>query len=203
LAEEVARFTKATYIGGQSLIAQQGYDRLMVDYFKGIEDTATYLVKAVAYYDQYYMASDSRLILSIDSINRKKALDTAKSVSIEDPRNKGKFITTRMIPVASEGNRIAAELMQGVNSIYAVTNDVNYLQKITPWVTKARELSFVADMDGMLPRLLYEQGKKAEAIALQKELILKLQQVRRPGADIQQATLKLMEADKKLSNPTL
>lgn len=80
-----------------------------------------------------------------------------------------------------------------------MTNEQAYLQKGIAWATKATDLYQFADMDGVLAKILYVKGDKAQAIAMQKETIKKLQQVHGKSVT-QQATLELMQADKKLTD---
>jgi hypothetical protein len=199
MAESVARFTASTYRDEAWEKAQQGYDKQMMAFFRGIRDTTTYLQKAVAYYDNYYMTVDMKQVLKSDSIARKKALDTARVEKIEDPLNKGRFINTRRITVMPQAALIANDLMQAAQSIYSMTNDQAYLQKGIMWATRAIDLYQFADMNGVLAKILYVKGDKVQAIAMQKETIKKLQQVRGKSVT-QQATLELMQADKKLTD---
>jgi len=168
-------------------------------FFRGIRDTTTYLQKAVAYYDNYYMTVDMKQVLKADSTARKKALDTARVEKIEDPLNKGRFINTRKISIIPQAALIANELMQGARSVYSLTNNEAYLQKGIVWAARAISLYQYADMDGVLAKMLYVKGDKAQAIAMQRETIKKLQQVNGKSVT-QQATLELMQADKKLTD---
>jgi thiol-disulfide isomerase/thioredoxin len=197
MAETVANFAKRTYDSEPPVTGQQEYDRQMMYFYRGSKDTATCLVKAVAFYDTYYMTIDADAVKRTDSINRRKALDTAKGEKVEDPMNKGKYIMRKSISVIPQAIVVARELIMGAQTLYTLTNDKACLQKATTWATRGRELSPFVDMDAVLPKLLYVQGEKAQAIALQKETINQLQQAHATST-AQKTTLQLMETNQKL-----
>ena len=86
-ALSVASFHAGTHTDRYSKAASKTYDRKMLDYYIGIKDTATYLKKAVDYYESFYMSEPLLKIQQQDSLARNKAMQnsTIENVKIVDP----------------------------------------------------------------------------------------------------------------------
>lgn len=67
-AMNVADFTRRTW-SSNFMEGNKSYAFKMLQYFRAVKDTATYVRMAVSYYDQYYMN------ISVDSMNRRDSLN--------------------------------------------------------------------------------------------------------------------------------
>jgi hypothetical protein len=198
MAASVASFTSKTF-DDTTLAARHEYERTWLNYYKGIRDTAAALATAIEFYDKYPMTISPGVERIRDSINHRKAFDTAQIEKVEDPNEPGKFISRRRINYKPLSGYYAAELTQGAALVYNSSNNPVYLQKALAWAKRAREFSNFVDVQNTYAKLLYVTGNKAEAIALEKETINNLKRVGRNPKN-QESILLQMEANQKLKD---
>jgi thioredoxin-related protein len=171
-AYRVAAFARSTHTNQNSPAATKGLEMNMLSYYKGVNDTVNYLIRAVYYYDNYYMSISLDSIRRRDSLNKQQLL--ARVIARQPSDDPGKI--TRTIRYSPMGQFLARDLNEGAWNVYLMTNDPLYLQKALQWSKKAISFWESPELLDTWSRLLYKTGKKSEAmekaeaaIALQKK----------------------------------
>jgi tetratricopeptide (TPR) repeat protein len=170
-AFRVAAFMKGTYTNNSSLAALQAYDSKIMDYFREINDTLNYLIRALNYYDNYYMK------VSVDSIKKKdstnmKYLFAKKDTSMNMKTAVGETKTIRHTimysPIVQTYSR---ELNNAALSFYELSNEPLNLLKALQWSARANEFNESPEAMDTHAHLLYKLGRKKEAIEWQNKAI--------------------------------
>src|SRR4030095_9865555 len=80
-AYRVAGFARAINSNLQS--RQKSFDRAMLSFYQGVNDTSTYFTRAVSYYDTYYMTVNPDSVKAKDSAFLKKLLAKATGTTVK------------------------------------------------------------------------------------------------------------------------
>ncbi len=170
-AYRVASFARSTYtnhIRG----ADKAFDNNMINFYKEINDTINYMIRAVYYYDNYYMT------VSVDSIKRMDSLRRLSQFKKQTfaPANKGNTDTFRQVvkklvqytPIAQSFTK---ELNKAAWNFYKITNDPQHISKALQWAKRANDFFENPEAMDTYARLLYKSGNKNEAINWEEKAI--------------------------------
>ena len=128
-AYRVATFARNTN-DNNTQAGMKAYDMNMLNYYRETNDTINYLVRAIYYYDNYYM------IVNPDSVKRKDSL-RLNSQTVTMP---GDGMTTKkMIAYAPIAQNFTRDLNNGAWSFYNMTNDLLHLKKAVQWAKRAND----------------------------------------------------------------
>lgn len=167
-AYRVAAFARATYSGQNNPAAFKSYDYNMLSFYKGTNDTLNYLLRALNYYDNYYMGLSVDSVQRIDSLTRQQLLSTTQSRQV---KRGDTTVTTKMISYAPRGQFVARDINEGAWNLYKMSSDPLYIKKGLQWAAKANSFYESAESLDTWARLLYKSGNKAEAINKQEQAI--------------------------------
>ncbi|HEX6427875.1 MAG TPA: thioredoxin family protein [Niastella sp.] len=166
-ADEVATFAKRIHTRKET--GENAYHYNMMEYYRGIHDTAAYLLAAVDYYEQYKMTTDAAAIKEKDSLQRIAVLDQAQNATNRSDDQMTSRTTIRFSPMAPHYGQI---LNYGARSFYLMTNDNYYLKKALQWAAYANEFHESAYALDTWARLVYKVDKNvAQAVALEERAI--------------------------------
>jgi hypothetical protein len=167
-ALRVAAFARSTHTGNYEAGARS-YEVNMLDFYEEIKDTAKYFVKAIGYYDRYYMS------VSVDSIMRKDSLSRARlfaNAPASGPVIKGdKMVMTKAVAFSPSTQSFSADLNKGAWNFYLMTSNPYLLSVATEWIKKGLEFYKTPAALDTYSRLLYKQGQKQAAIEAQQMAI--------------------------------
>jgi thioredoxin-related protein/tetratricopeptide (TPR) repeat protein len=169
-AYRVANFAKGSHTNQNSEAARKAFESNMLVYYKETSDTINYLIRAVYYYDNYYMHISPDSVKKRDSIRKRVLMAQADPVKTRTD-NSNAIKVTKTIRFAPAGQFLARDINEGAWTVYKMTNDPLYLQKALQWSRKAIELWPSPEALDTWSRLLYKTGKKTEAITKQEEAI--------------------------------
>jgi hypothetical protein len=167
LAADFARSTVPNKVGGD-----KAYQYNLMEYYRGIQDTASYLNACVEYYEKYLMKANAAEVKKMDSTwfaNYSKNL-VAHGDTIRDSQNR--LIIKGKYNLSAIANGYEQDLNYGARSIYMMTNDTVYLKKALEWTAHASD--FIENPYGLdtWARLLYKVDKNAkQAIQLEEKAI--------------------------------
>lgn len=143
------------------VVAQKVYDQFMLNYYKGIKDTAMYISNTISFYDKYFMTVSLEQILKSDSARKRAMFGKASidTIDIDGIKNYRKQIT-----FTSQTNFYANELNKAAWSLYKMSDAPAVLSKALEWTKKALEFQNSPGIIDTYARLLYKTGNKREAI---------------------------------------
>lgn len=131
------------------------YDMHMLNYYRETNDTINYLVRAIHYYDRYFMIVNPDSIKRIDSLRLNPQTLTV-------PRDA--MVTKKMISYAPIAQNFTRELNNGAWSFYKMTSDSLHLKKALQWAKRANDFFVSPEAMDTYARLLYRTGSLQEAI---------------------------------------
>lgn len=187
----------------------KNYTSTLLNYYRGVGDTANFLKNAIPFYDNNYMT------MSMKSVKEKQEQylhsEILKSLPFSTPTlvksgndsievaaigMKNKSISTSAIPV--DNNNLYANILNQVawDFYQTGTKDINYLSKAMIWSRRSIELYPSANYYNTLAHILYQLTYTNEAIKIQELAISQ--------AKIQKISSEKMHEDlKKMKNKTL
>lgn len=166
-AFRVAAFMKTTHTNSSSLAALQSYDSKIMYYFRETNDTLNYLIRALNFYDNYYMR------VLVDSIKRKDSLHLKSLFTKTDTIRPAVGQTTirRTVQYSPVAQTYSRELNNAAYSYYELTNEPLNLAKALQWSARANEFTESFEAMDTHAHLLYKSGRKKEAIEWQNKAI--------------------------------
>lgn len=166
-AFRVAAFMRGTHSNNSSVAALQAYDLRMMDYFKGVNDTLNYLIRALNYFDNYYMR------ISVDSIKKQDSLQMKRLFAKQDSISTvaGQKKVQKSIKYSPIVYTYSRELNNAAYSFYEFTNETLNLSKALLWSARANEFAENFEAMDTHAHLLYKLGKRKEAIEWQNKAI--------------------------------
>ncbi|MDB5209206.1 MAG: hypothetical protein JWQ30_33, partial [Sediminibacterium sp.] len=195
-AERVANMFAGTYT--EKIVARKVHDRVMIDYFRGVKDTANFLVGSVRYYDQYLMTISLDSVQHIDSIRKSEIpqrtltpppdaarMETAVMAYVSGT---GPVPTGIFIPIAQNYTN---ELNSGSWTIYTFTHDPVYTAKALAWAKRANEFSENPAVMDTYARLLYRTGNKKEAIVWEDKAVQYTKARKIPASEYEEIVNKM------------
>lgn len=176
----VATFSKTVHTG--KVAGDNAYHYNMMEYFRGILDTAAYLKAAVDYYEQYQMTVSAAAMKKRDSLQmadmgmKQFPKDTIRRLS--NNNSNSDTVTVKRITRVSTitfsptSQHYGEALHNGARSFYMMTNDNFYLKKALQWAAYANEFYESAYALDIWARLLYKVDKNVEqAVQLEEKAI--------------------------------
>ena len=157
-ATAASNFTRTTW-GKDYREAQKQSSLKMLNYYKGIKDTANYLRNAIYYYDQHYMN------ITKDSIEKKKIknFEQVKNDAIASAKMRGENITT-YTQTSTNIDDMPTELNNAAYDFFLTgTRNLNYINKAVTWSKRSLEFNQVYGFYDTLAHLLYRLDYFAEA----------------------------------------
>ncbi len=170
IAYAAANFTRGSWKSDPAT-GQKNWQLKIMQFYRGVKDTANYLLQASSYYDRYYMQISVDSILKKDSLRFEKAKTTAMQkatiVQVNDSTARKTFTVTR--PTT---NITATELNNAAWSFYSLaTGNESYLLKAMSWSKRAVEMEPLPAHYHTYAQLLYKLRIYEEAEAMQKKAI--------------------------------
>jgi tetratricopeptide (TPR) repeat protein len=205
-AYQVAAYNQATYSDKPEEGARANM-KTMLDYYKGINDTASYMRQVFNFYDRYYMqltVADVKREDSLMLINARRtqspemermnqaALDQLPDSIRALIKSRGGIVAKQMVSYAPKAQFYASSLNDGAWTIYQYTDNITHLTKALQMARKALEFFETPEVADTYARLLYKTGNKMEAINWQKKAI-ELNNKRGYGSNIFETVLRKME----------
>lgn len=149
---------------------QKANQETILQYYKGINDTANYLKNVSAFYQRYYMETKVETIQKEDSIRKEI---TFKNVTA-NPFNsslQSDSVRTRTVMFAPRTAYFGSQLNNGAWTVYTYTRDINYLTKALSWAKRGLEFSETSVIMDTYARLLYKTGNKEEALVWEQKAV--------------------------------
>jgi hypothetical protein len=192
-AERVAMMTAGMY--SDRVQARKTHDRQMIDYFKAVKDTGNFLFASVKYYDQYLMSINVDSLKHVDSVRLKDMIAAATPVPVPSSERQattaGTLFTRSSVQYAPIMQSYTNELNDGAWTLYTYTHEPVYITKALDWAKRAVEFfENPAAMD-TYARLLYRNGNKEEAIAMEEKAIRAFKIRRMPPGDYEELLKKM------------
>jgi Protein of unknown function, DUF255 len=189
-AYRVASFNKSTYTNNM-LAGENAFDKNILDYLYETKDTFNYLVRAVNYYDKYYMSVSIDTISKQNSLRRNKMFATVKGNTVS--RTDSTMRIRKSITFSPQTQKFTQALNTGAWNFYKMSNDTMYLSKALQWVKRAVEFYESSEATDTYARLLYKTGKKEEAVFWELKTIALKQKRGYPTVEFE-AVLNKMKA---------
>lgn len=153
--------------------------KVMLTYYKGVNDTVNYMRNVFSYYDRYYMNVKPEDIKKEDSMalknmfqnmpNKMNGALLSKHQTDTTKRVLQKF--TQTVQFAPKTKYYANALNEGAWNIYSFSGNVNYLNKAILLAKRALEFSEEPEIADTYARLLYKTGNKQEAILWEEKAV--------------------------------
>lgn len=186
-AERVAYFSSSTYTDARD--ARKYYEKAMIDYYRGVKDTVSFLQSSVKYYDHYLMS------ISVDSM--KKADKERQDQMLHEAASPDKTllqngsIRQQSVSFAPATQYYTNELNAGAWTIYSMTHDPYYNSKALAWAKRAIEFFEQPAAMDTYARLLYRTGNRSEAIAIQEKAIEYSRERKMPVREFEEVLAKM------------
>ena len=174
LATKTVNFIWSVNASSNETARRKKYDNAWMGYYGAVDDTANYLKVATYFYDRYYGN------LSLDSLKRADSLETAKRFDAAKAENNSNGKTRISVTASNIRQNHGAYLAEGARNIYRMDQRKLHTAKVLHYATKALELYESPNVLDLNARLLYNTGKKAEAIVLQEKAIALVKERRLP-----------------------
>lgn len=150
---------------------QKASAETMLQFYKGINDTTSYLRSVFTFYDRFYMNTKVETILKEDSIRKEnlfKKVPTNSTTGTVIPSN---GIAVKTVSFTPRAGYYAGQLNNGAWTVYTYTKDKNHLAKAVTWVKRGLEFAESPALMDTYARLLYKTGNKEEAISWEQKAI--------------------------------
>lgn len=168
--KEAAQYARLTYTDKEA--GERSYAYNMMEFFRGIKDTASFLKSAVDYYNLFQKNLNAADIKKQDS-TKLAALTRMhrNSKPVKDTTINGKLIsrTVSTFRYSPKANYYSQVLNNGARSFYNMTKDPIYLKKALQWAANANEFYESPYVLDTYARLLYKADKKNADQAIQLE----------------------------------
>ncbi len=162
-ALRTAKFAQGTNTNYEA--GAKAYDKNMMQFYKETGDSSKYFMKAIAYYERYFMVVNADSIKKIDSTIRRKLLDQQPRQTRDTIIN-GKKATMQTASIAFKPTtqNFTMELNEGAWNFYKMTNNPYLLSIATEWAKKGLDIYESPEALDTYAKLLYKQGQKEKAI---------------------------------------
>lgn len=146
---------------------QQAFQESLLQYYKGVHDSTSYLSGVIRLYDTYFMTVNVDSVLKIDSV---KKAGLFKNI----PNKAGAIVVetrTQTIAFSPLASYYASALNDGAWTVYTYTKKPAYLSKALLWAKRANEFTEVPEIMDTYARLLYKTDNRNAAVALETKAI--------------------------------
>ncbi len=162
-ALRTARFAQGTNTNYEA--GAKAYDKNMMKFYQETGDTSKYFVKAIAYYERFFMVVNVDSIRKMDSTRLRKLLDQQPRIPRDTIINGKKAIMqTTSVAFKPTTQNFTMELNEGAWNFYKMTNNPYLLSIATEWAKKGLDFYESPEALDTYARLLYKQGQKEKAI---------------------------------------
>jgi hypothetical protein len=195
---QVAGMAQRTYDNNYEE-GQKAYQQMLLDYYKGINDTSNYLKNVVQFYDKFYMTVSPEKIKQEDSIQLKKTLSSTPTDSVITKSDSTAFryrIYRKPVTFQPKAQFYAIALNNGAWTIYTYTNNITYITKALVWAKQALNFYETPEIMDTYGRLLYKTNNKEEAIIWEKKAIEKRKEQKYSTSEYEK-TLEMMQNNSK------
>ena len=195
IAFQTARFVRGTW-GNDKTNGQKGYDFTMLEYYKGIKDTAKFIYTLGNYYDRYYMSKNLDSLKSAEEEAFQQIMKTVPGDTIQT--DKGIEVRKR-VRTNSTQFEYGNSLNSGAWDVYTFATSKEDLERGLKWAKRALDYrdDDPASMD-TYAHLLFKLGQKEEAKIWEQKAIDNIT-IQRKGMGIK----TFEEALNKMKNNTL
>jgi hypothetical protein len=192
--EVVANYIRGTY--SDRAQGNRVYERTILDYYNGIHDTATYLLRAVQYFDKYLMTISVDSVLRVDSLRRAEMAQNLMA-SARPPAGitEGGIRSSVSFQYSPITQNYTSELNAAAWTMYTYTHEPLYTAKGIEWAKRANQFFDAPDAMDTYARLLYRAGQKKEAVEWEEKAIVLGKQRRFPVSEFL-PVLAAMKEDK-------
>ena len=168
---------------------QKSYNLKMLQYYRAIKDTMTFVNTASYFYDEYYMNITADSLKKMDQVNIERAKSRAhERATLDIPE--GGSIQSYSYSYAS--NTFANELNNAAWSFYEIgTKDTTYLTKAMLWSKRSIELNPIPAYYDTYAHLLYRLGLYAEAENEQQKAVELTKAEKREVKQMQEELIKI------------
>jgi tetratricopeptide (TPR) repeat protein len=170
-ANYVANFHAGILTDRNSTSAKKIHDKKMLDYFIGVKDTGSYLKKAVAYYETYYMNETDEQIRKADSLARNRAMQKSSGEAVKTNTDGNKITMRKSFTYAPVTQFFTRDLNSGAWLLYTSTTDKHLLEKAISWAKRAIQVYESPEAMDTYARLLYKTGDTSKATEWQEKAI--------------------------------
>lgn len=185
-AEQVAEFSAETYNDARD--ARRSHDKILIDYYRGVKDTANFLIASVKYYDNYLMT------INVDSMKKADTDRRAKMMggpSIDKAITQNGMVRQEMVSYAPQTQYYTGELNTAAWTVYTMTRDPYYNSKALEWSKRANEFHEQPASLDTYARLLYRTGNKEYAIAIEEKLIEFVKEQKMPSRNYEEVLARM------------
>lgn len=191
LANRTAIFRRRTYQNDYKN-GEAAREWVMMRYYRGVQDTLTYLAQASHYYDAQFMTA------RVDSIQKLDELDNQRRMRGEMPMNGTNRQTAKpgqfsFIPNPNTQRYVSA-LNQAAWEFQEMTRDTAFLKKALTWSKRSLEYREDGSLMDTYAHILYWLGRKEEALTWQEKAVKKEKERNSPLVASLEATFKKMRA---------
>ena len=167
-ALNVANFSRAVYTSNFE-VAAKTYEMNMLEFYRQTNDTNKYFMKAIGYFDRYFMSVSADSIKRTDSLNLARMLMNAPR---KDTIIDGKGLVSRaMVSYSPIAQKFMSELNNGAWTFFTMTNNPYLLSIATQWAKRSLEFMESPETLDTYAHLLYKQGQKDFAIETEQKAI--------------------------------
>ncbi|OYU57041.1 MAG: hypothetical protein CFE25_07440 [Chitinophagaceae bacterium BSSC1] len=150
---------------------QKASAETMLQFYKGINDTISYLRSVFTFYDRFYMNTKVETILKEDSIRKENLFKKVPTNSTTGTVIPSTGIAVKTVSFTPRAGYYAGQLNNGAWTVYTYTKDKNHLAKAVTWVKRGLEFAESPALMDTYARLLYKTGNKEEAISWEQKAI--------------------------------
>lgn len=168
--KEVAQYARLSYTDKEA--GERSYAYIMMEFFRDIKDTASFLKSAVDYYERFQKNLNVADIKKQDSARLAALTKMHRNARpVKDTTINGKLIrrTVSTFRYSPKANYYSQVLNNGARSFYNMTKDPIYLKKALQWAANANEFYESPYVLDTYARLLYKIDKKNADQAIQLE----------------------------------
>ncbi|MGN6248759.1 MAG: hypothetical protein ACTHNG_10400 [Ginsengibacter sp.] len=167
LAIDIAKFTQRTW-GYDKYAGQKAFHNNLLQYYKGIHDTAAYFAAAEKYYDFYYMSKNPDSLKSSGNMAFQKPIKISPSDSVKTPSG---FVIRRQIISFNQPSEYGSALNNGAWCFYELATNHQDLEKALTWSKRAIDSQEKPEYLDTYAHLLYKLNRKQEAISWEQKAI--------------------------------
>ncbi len=170
-AYRVASFVQSTY-SGDLATGKKYYNYNILKFYKETNDTVNYRVRAIDYYDSYYMTLSVDSIKKADSVKRSLQLNKHR-IAAANKADSGSFKQRQVIQFAfaPATQHFTSELNYAAFSFYKMFDDPFNTNKALQWSKRANEFFETPEAMDTYARLLYKTGNITEAVTWEEKAI--------------------------------
>jgi hypothetical protein len=200
-AYKVASFIGSTFKGNLQ-IGKKYFDYNMLKFYKETNDTVKYQVRAIDYYDNYYMTVSVDSIKKADSVKRSLQASKQKPVAAINKTDTGNFKRRQVIQFAYSPmtQNFTSELNNAALSFYKMFNDPLNTNKALQWSKRANEFYETPEAMDTYARLLYKTGNKTEAISWEEKAIMLQKKRGFPVAELEAILANIKQGKPNIDN---